>query len=138
MDSHCKVPEFKGRFLGIAVLVAVQLIIGFIHGIFGLTMLSGSLSVAAFSITQLIYSIYTSTYGLLTLLFTYLIWARNRLGWIGTVLVSLFVIIVDILTLLSLLTALGIPKFAVVGEIPYSTIVLVYLLQPHVKAKYCI
>lgn len=138
MNSHCKVPEFKGRILGIAVLVAIQLIIGFIHGILGFTMLLVSFSVAAFSITQLIYSICTTTYGLLTLFFTYLVWMSNRLGWIGTVMVSLFVIIVDTLTLLSLLTVLGIPEFAAVGEIPYSTILIEYLLQPHVKAKYSI
>jgi hypothetical protein len=138
MDSYCNGPEFKGRFLGIAILVAVQIIIGFIHGIFGFTMFSGSFSVAAFSITQLIYSICTTTYGLLTLFFTYLVWARSRLGWIGTVAVSLFVIVADTLTLLNLLTVLGIPEFATVGEIPYSTIVLGYLLQPHVKAKYSI
>ena len=138
MNSHCKVPEFKGRILGIAVLVAIQLIIGFIHGILGFTMLLVSFSVAAFSITQLIYSICTTTYGLLTLFFTYLVWMSNRLGWIGTVMVSLFVIIVDTLTLLSLLSVLGIPEFAAVGEIPYSTIVIGYLLQPHVKAKYSI
>jgi hypothetical protein len=138
MDSHCKVPEFKGRILGIAVLVAIQLIIGFIHGILGFTMLLVIFSVAAFSITQLIYSIYTTTYGLLTLFFAYLVWMSNSLGWIGTVVVSLFVIIADTLTLLSLLTVLGMPEFAAVGEIPYSTIVLGYLLQPHVKAKYSI
>ncbi|TRO45855.1 hypothetical protein E2P30_00905 [Candidatus Bathyarchaeota archaeon] len=136
MDSHSKVPEFKDRFFGIAVLVAVQFIIGFIHGIFGFTMLACSFSVAAFSITQLIYSIYTTTYGLLTLFFTYPILEHNRLGWIGTVVISLFVIIADILTLLSLFTILGIPEFAAIGEIPYSTIVLGYLFQPHVKAKY--
>ncbi len=136
MNSHSKVPEFKGRFFGIAVLVAVQLIIGFIHGIFGFTMLAGGFSVVAFSTTQLVYSIYTTTYGLLTLFFTYLIWEHNRLGWIGTMVISLFVIIADILTLMSLLTILGIPEFAAVSEIPYSIIVLGYLFQPHVKAKY--
>lgn len=138
MDSHSKVPEFKGRFLGIAVLVAVQLVIGFIHGIFGFTMLASSFSVSAFSITQMIYSIYTTTYGLLTLFFTYLVWEHNRLGWMGTFVISLFVIIADTLTLLNLLTVLGIPEFAAFGEIPYSTIVIVYLFKPNVKAKYSI
>ena len=138
MESHRKVPEFKGRFLGITVLLAVQLIIGFIHAIFGFALLSGSFSIAVLSMTPLVYSIYTSAYGLLTLLFTYLVWAGKRLGWIGTAAVSSFVILADALTVLGLLTALGIPKFAAVGEIPFSIIVLGYLLQPHIRTKYSI
>jgi hypothetical protein len=138
MESHRKVPEFKGRFLGITVLVAVQFIIGFIHVIFGFALLSGSFSIAVFSVTPLVYSVYTAAYGFLTVLFTYLVWTGKRLGWIGTVAVSSFVIIADALTVLDLLTALGIPKSAAVGEIPYSIIVLGYLLQPHVKSKYSI
>jgi len=136
MERPGKTPAFKGRFLGVAVLVAVQFSIGVIHVIFGFALLSGSFSVAALSVTPLVYSIYTSAYGLLTLLFTYLVWVGKRLGWIGTVAVSLFVILADTLTVLDLLNVLGIPKFAAVGEIPFSTIVLGYLLQPHVKAKY--
>jgi hypothetical protein len=42
MERPGKVPAFKGRFLGIAVLVAVQFIIGVIHVVFGFAMLSGS------------------------------------------------------------------------------------------------
>ena len=132
------VPGFKGRFLGITVLVAVHFIIGFIHVIFGFALLSGSFSVSVLSVTPLVYSIYTSVYGLLMLLFTYLVWTGKRLGWIGTVTVSSFVIIADALTVLGLLTVLGIPKFAAVGEIPFSIIVLGYLLQPHVRATYSI
>ena len=81
--------SFKGRFLGIAVLVVAQFIIGIIHVIFGFAMLSGSFSVATFSMTPLVYGIYTLAYGALTLLFTYLVWVGKRLGWIGTVAVSL-------------------------------------------------
>ncbi|MBN1358779.1 hypothetical protein JW988_08435 [Candidatus Bathyarchaeota archaeon] len=132
------VPEFKGRFLGIIVLVAVHFIIGFIHVIFGFALLSGSFSVSVLSVTTLVYSIYTSAYGLLTLLFTFLVWTGKRLGWIGTTAVSSFVIIADSLTMLGLLTVLGIPKFAAVGEIPVSIIILGYLFQPHVRAKYAI
>ena len=71
---------FKGRFLGVAALVAVQFLIGVIHVVFGFAMLSGSFSVATVSVTPLVYSIYTATYGLLTLLFAYLVWAGKRLG----------------------------------------------------------
>ena len=136
MESHSMVPEFKGRFLGIIVLVVVHFIVGFIHVIFGFTLLSGSFSVSVLSVKPLVYSIYTSAYGLLTLLFTCLVWTGKRLGWIGTVAVSSFVIIADLLTVLGLLTGLGIPKFAAVGEVPFSIIVLGYLFQPHVRAKY--
>jgi hypothetical protein len=136
MESPGKVPAFKGRFLGVAVLVAVQFLIGAIHVVFGFAMLSGSFSVAAVSVTPLVYSIYTAAYGLLTLLFAYLVWAGKRLGWIGTVAVSSFVILADSLTVLDLLSVLGIPKFAALGEIPFSMLVLAYLLQPHVRSKY--
>jgi len=138
MERPRKVPAFKGRFLGVAVLVAVQFIIGVIHAVFGFAMLSGSFSVAALSVTPLVYSIYTSAYGLLTLLFTYLVWVGKRSGWIGTVTVSSFVILADSLTVLGLLSVLGIPKFAAVGEIPFSLLVMVYLLQPHIRSKYCV
>lgn len=130
------VPTFKGRFLGVAVLVAVQLIIGVIHVVFGFAMFSGSFSVVAVSVTPLVYSVYTATYGLLTLLFAYLVWVGKRSGWIGTAAVSLFVILADTLTVLGLLTALGIPPLAAVGEIPFSILVITYLLQPHVRTKY--
>jgi hypothetical protein len=138
MERPSSVPFFKGRFLGVAVLVTVQLIIGFIHLVFGFSMLSDNLTATALSFTPLAYGIYTSAYGLLTLLFTYLIWTGERLGWIGTVAVSLFVIFADSLTVLGLTNILGIPKFAAVGEIPFSILVLAYLLQTHVRSKYSI
>lgn len=138
MKRPQKVVTFKGRFLGIAVLVVVQSIIGIIHVIFGFAMLSGNFSVAAFSMTPFVYSIYTLAYGSLTLLFTYLVWVGKRLGWIGTVAVSLFVILADVLTVLNLLSILGIPKGAAIGEIPFSILILAYLLQHHVRSKYSI
>ena len=131
-----KVVTFRGRFLGIAVLVGVQFIIGIIHAVFGFAMLSSDFSLAAFSVTPLVYSIYTLAYGLLTLLFTYLIWMGKRLGWVGTVAVSLFVIFADVLTVLEVFNVLAIPKIAAIGEIPFSILVLAYLLQYHVRSKY--
>jgi hypothetical protein len=50
----------------------------------------------------MIYSIYTFVYRLLTLLFTYFIWKDKSFGWIGTVAVSLLVIIVDTLAVFDL------------------------------------
>ena len=135
MGKRGSVPAFKGRFLGIAVLVAAQLFVGVIHLAFGFVLLLSSFS-AVFSLTPMIYSIYTLAYALLTLLFAYLIWAGNRSGWLGTVAVSLFVIFADSLTVLGLLSFLGIPTFAAFGEIPFSILVVAYLIQPHVKSKY--
>jgi len=136
MERPQKVVTVKGRLLGIAFLVVVQFIIGLIHVIFGFAMLTGSFTVATFSMTPLVYSIYTSAYGSLTLLFTYLVWVGKRLGWVGTAAVSLFVIVADVLAVLDLLSILGIPKFAAVGEISFSIVVLAYILQSHVRSKY--
>jgi len=130
-----RVPALKGRFLGVAVLVAVQLLVGVIHAVFGFALLLGSFS-ASFLLTPLAYGVYTLAYALLTLLFAYLVWVGNRSGWLGTVAVSLFVILADTLTVLGLLSFLGIPKFAAFGEIPFSILVIAYLVQPHVKSKY--
>lgn len=138
MKKPQNVVTFRGRFLGIAVLVVVQFIVGFIHVFFGFAMLSGNYSIDAFSITPAIYSIYTLAYGTLTLLFTYLIWAGKRLGWIGTVAVSLFVIVADTLTIIDLLGFLGIPKPAALGEIPFSILILAYILQNHVRSRFSI
>lgn len=136
MERPKKTVTFKGRFLGIAVLVVVQLVIGVIHVLFGFAMLSGSFSASAFSLTPLVYSVYTLAYAALTLLFTYLVWVGKRLGWLGTVAISSFVILADALAVLDLLSVLGIPKFAAVGEIPFSVLVIAYLLQPHIRSKY--
>ena len=138
MKRSTKDVTFRERFLGITVLVVVQLIVGIIHVIFGFTLLSGGFSVVSYSMIPMMYTFYTLSYGLLTLFFAYLIWLGKRSGWIGTVAVSLFVIIVDILAVLDLSNVLGIPvpKVAAIGEIPFGILILVYLLQYHVRSKY--
>ena len=127
---------FRGRYLGVIVLAVVQYIVGIIHISFGLIMLSGNFSMNSSLITSTIYSLYTLVYGILTFVFTYLFWKGKRLGWIGTIMVSLFVILADTLTVLNLLSVLGIPKIAAIGEIPFSTLIIFYLLQNHVRSKY--
>ena len=72
----------------------------------------------------------------MTIVFTYLLWKGKRLGWIGTVAVSSFVIIADILTIFDLITFLGVVKTAGIGEIPYCLVIIIYLLQTHVRSKY--
>ncbi len=137
MSRPEKVVTFRGRLVGIAVLTGIQAINGIIHTFFGSVLLLGSyFPFAPSSNAPLIFSLYTLSYGLLTIFFTYLFWKGNRLGWIGTVAVSLFVIIADSLTVLDLLTFLGIIKTAAIGEIPYSLLIVFYLLQNHVRLKY--
>ena len=122
----------KGRLFGIFILVSVLLVVGIIHIFFGFAMLLDAIAI----IPSLIYCIYTLAYGCLTLLFAYMLWVGRSLGWIGTVGVSLFIIIADSLTAFNLLTILGIPKLAAIGEIPFSILVIIYLIQHHVRSKY--
>ena len=127
----------KGRFLGVFVLVAIQSIVGIIHIFFGFTMILGIYSVA-YSSATLIYSYYTFSYGVLTLFFTFLFWKGARLGWIGTIAISAFVILVDTLAAIDLFNVLGIPNLAALGEIPYSFIIVFYLFEDHIRSKYSI
>ncbi len=137
MKTSKKDITFRGRYLGILFLVSIHLIVGLIHLVSGLALILGYYSFAAYS-TTMIYSVYTLVYGFLTAVFTYLVWKGNRMGWIGTVAISTFVIIIDSLAVFNLSNILSIPapKFAAIGEIPFSILVLVYLLQNHVRAKY--
>jgi len=137
MKRHSKVVTFRGRFFGIAVLVVIQFINGIIHTFSGFALLLGGyIPVASPSMAPLIFNYYTLAFGILTVFFTYLFWTGKRSGWIGTVAVSLFVILVDTLAVFDLLNVLGIVKTAAIGEIPFSILVLVYLLQYHIRSKY--
>jgi hypothetical protein len=132
--SKKPIPTYKGRSLGITVLTVAQLIIGAIHVFFGLLLLAFEnptfISASATS------DVYTFVFGLLALVFAVFIWQRKKWGWIGTVAVSLFVIVADSLTLLDLPSIPGIPKFPAITEIAYSFLVVIYLLQTSVKKKY--
>ena len=137
MKKSDKVVTLRGRSLGISILVGIQVINGLIHTFFGLALVLGSyIPMASSSSAPSIFSFYTFTYGILTIFFTYLLWKGKRLGWIGTIAISLFVIIADTLTIFDLLTFLGIIKTAGIGEIPYSLIIVIYLIQNHVRSKY--
>ncbi len=125
---------YKGRSLGIVILVVSQLIIGAIHAFFGLLLLV--YENFSFLPTTAVYDIYTFVFGLLALVFAVLIWEGKKIGWIGTIAVSLFVIAADSLTLLDLPSIPGIPKFAGFTEIAYSVLVVGYLLQPRIRKKY--
>lgn len=129
---------YRGRSIGIVLLVAAQLLIGAIHVFFGVWLLSASQNfplVEGF-IASDAYSVYTVVFGLLTLVFTGGIWIAKSWGWIGTIAVSLFVIVADSLTLLDLPSVPGIPKFAGATEIIYSVLIVVYLSQRRIRARY--
>ena len=130
-------PSFRGRFFGIVVLVVAQLIVGLIHVVFGVWLLvaSNDASSFIFSLGD-VYYFYTFLYGLLTLLFTVGVWYKKNWGWYGTLAVSIFVIVADSLRMIGLPSVPGLPMFAGFGEIPYSIIVVAYLLQSHVRTDY--
>lgn len=125
---------YKGRTIGIVILVISQLIIGAIHAFFGLLLLT--FENFSFLTTTAVYDIYTFIFGLLALVFAIFIWQGKKIGWIGTIAVSLFVIAADSLTLLDLPSIPGIPKFAGFTEIAYSVLVVGYLLQTKIRRKY--
>jgi hypothetical protein len=129
---------YKGKSLGIFVLVAAQILVGAIHVFFGFWLLSasGTVPFVGSSTGSDIYIIYTIVFSLLTLIFAGLVWLEKQSGWVGTAAVAVFVIIADSLTLLNLPSVPRIPKFAGFGEISYSILVIAYLLQAHVRAKY--
>jgi hypothetical protein len=133
--------EYKGRSLGIVFLIAAQVLVGFIHVVFGFWLLTAmwipsSEGIFGSSSAPDIYSVYTIIFGFLTLLFAVLLWLQKRGGWVGTLAVLVFVIVADSLTLLNLPNIPGIPKIASYGEITYSILVILCLFQAHVRTKY--
>jgi hypothetical protein len=127
---------YKGRSLGIVILTVAQLIIGAIHVFFGFLLLA--FENLLFIQATIVYDFYTITFSVLTIVFAVFIWKGKKLGWVGTIAVSLFVIVADSLALLNLPSIPGIPKFAGFGEITYSVLVVGYLLQVGVRRKYSI
>jgi len=128
------IPTYKGRSLGIVVLTASQIFIGAIHVFFGLLLLA--FENLSFLQGTIIYDVYTIVFGVLTVVFAFFIWQGKKAGWVGTIAVSLFVIVADSLTLLDLPSIPGIPKFAGFGEITYSIFIIIYLCTRQVRAKY--
>jgi hypothetical protein len=124
---------YKGRRMGIVALTAAQLLIGAIHVLFAIWLLTVETSIMQ---TTVAYDVYTLVFGLLVLVFAVFIWQGKKGGWVGTVAVSLFVIVADTLTFLNLPSVPGIPKFAAGTEIVYSLLVIIYLLQNGIRRKY--
>jgi hypothetical protein len=114
--------SFKGRHLGVLILVIMQFLVGAIHVVIGLGLI---LSVFGESV----YGAYTFLYGVFTLFFAYNLWEGRRFGWMGTILVSSFVIVVDVSAILNVSLIAGVPVGAAFGEIFYSLAVLLCLFQ---------
>ena len=131
---------YRGRPIGVLVTVISQLLIGIMHLFFGMWMLSTQITPFADPITPTagleIYSLYTIVFSLLTIAFAVPLWVQKLWGWAGTIGVALFVIVADTLTLLDLPSVPGIPKFAGFVEIAYSVVIVLYLVQEHVRARY--
>ena len=132
-DKHNPI-TYKGRSLGIIVLTAAQLLIGVIHVFFGLLLFA--FENLTFIQGTIAYNAYTVIFGVLVTVFAVFIWQGKKAGWIGTVAVSLFVIVADILTVLNLPSIPGIPKSAALTEIAYSILVIIYLSAGHVRKKF--
>jgi hypothetical protein len=124
--SEFKYPNsFKGRFLGFFVLVILQFLNGTVHAAIGTYLIFTASG-------ELVYNIYTFLYRILNLIFGYGLWSRKKSGYIGTIIVSIFVIMVDISTILGMSLIAGVPRAAAFGEIMYSLFVMVYLFQPKI------
>jgi hypothetical protein len=134
MKTKNEPPIIYGRSVGVAALTAAQLLIGLIH------IVSGALLFAYKDFMHLpatvAYDIYTLAYGIAVLVFAVYFWKGKRVGWVGTLAVSAFVIAADTLTLLNLPSVPGIPKAPAVAEIIYSIIVIGYLLKRLTKGNY--
>ena len=124
--SEFKYPaSFKGKYLGVLVLVIIQFLGGIVHAIIGFGLIYAVSG-------ELVYNIYTLLYGIFIMIFAYGIWTAKKLGWLGTIFVSLFVIVVDVSTVLNMQLIAGVPKSAAFSEIFISIIFIAYLLQPKV------
>ena len=124
--SEFKYPDsFKGRYPGIFVLSILQFLVGAIHAVIALSLIFAMSG-------ELVYSVYTFLYGVFTVIFAYGLWVNKKPGWLGTIFLSFFVIIVDFSTVLDLPLIAGVPRSAAFGEIVYSLVVLMYLFQPKI------
>ncbi len=130
-----QLPTFRGRTLGITAVTALQIFIGIIHIFFGFILLASTQAIIGFSeqAPGTLYNVYTITFGFATAAFAVGIWFYKKWGTLGTIITSLFVTVVDSLTLLNLPSVPGIPKLAAFPEIIYSVFITLYLLQAKIK-----
>jgi uncharacterized membrane protein (DUF2068 family) len=128
--TELKLPSsFKGKYIGVLLLTIVQGFVGIIHAVFGLVLVGSSSLLIA-------YGVYTFLYGTLTTVFAYGLGKGKPWSWMGTIAISIIVVIIDVLTVLDLPIIPDVPKFAATGEIPYSIAVIIYLIQPRIRNVY--
>ena len=124
--SEFKYPgSFKGRYPGVFVLVILQFIVGAIHAAIGICLVFAASS-------ELGYNVYTLLYGVFTIIFGYGLWASKKSGYLGTIIVSTLVIVVDVSAVLGMSLIAGVPRAAALSEIVYSLVVMAYLFQPKI------
>jgi uncharacterized membrane protein (DUF2068 family) len=104
------------------------------HVFFGFWLLTQSQSVNSFFNVEpsTVYNTYTVAFGFATAVFAFGIWLQKKWGSYGTVALSLFVMVVDLLSVLNLPSVPGIPTLAAGPEIIYSLTVMLYLLQSEI------
>lgn len=118
--------SFKGKYVGILVLTILQFLNGAIHAVIG-----GAFGVLEIGVMA--YNVYTFFYGISNLIFLYGLWTGKKYGWMGTILVSIFVIVIDVCTIIGIQLIPGVPESAALGEIVISLTILVYLIQPKIR-----
>jgi hypothetical protein len=124
--NEFKYPDsFKGRYPGFFVLLILQFLVGAIHVTIGLSLVFAASG-------ELFYSIYTFLYGILSIIFAFGLWLGKKSGYLGIIILSLFVIVVDTSTVLGVSLIAGVPRAAALGEIGYSLIIMSYLFQPKI------
>jgi len=117
--------SFKVRYLGVFVLAVIQFLVGTVHVAIGLGFVFAASG-------EMVYDIYTFLYGFLSIIFVYGLWSGKKMGYLGTILLSLLVIIIDTSTVLGVSLIAGVPRTAALGEIGYSLFIMAYLFQPKI------
>ncbi|MCW4022603.1 MAG: hypothetical protein NWF02_05545 [Candidatus Bathyarchaeota archaeon] len=112
--------------MGLLILTILQLLNGAIHATIGGVFVVLDIGVMS-------YNVYTFFYGVLNLVFLYGLWTGKKSGWIGTILVYILVIIIDVCVSFDIQLIPGVPKTAALGEIAISLALLVYLMQPKIR-----
>ena len=121
-----KYPDsFKRRYRGVFVLVILQFLVGSIHAAISLGLVFAASG-------ELGYNVYTFLYGIFTIIFAYGLWSGKKSGYLGTIIVSILVIVVDVSAFLDMSLIAGVPRAAALGEIVYSLVVMAYLFQPKI------
>ena len=133
MNGTREMITYKGRSLSILILTGLQAFIGVIHILLGLLLLASETTILHVTVA---YDFYTIAFGVLVFVFAVHIWQGKKIGWVGTISISLFVIVVDALALSNLPSIPGVPKFAAPTEIVYSLIIVIFLVRLNFRKRF--